>query len=49
MSDDLPGISVSDRPGLKEVISLGGNIDSMVPDNVAKALKKKLLAKKMTF
>jgi pantetheine-phosphate adenylyltransferase len=35
--------------GLKEVVSLGGNIDSMVPINVAKALKKKLLTKKMTF
>lgn len=35
--------------GLKEVVSLGGNIDSMVPVNVAKALKKKLLTKKMTF
>jgi pantetheine-phosphate adenylyltransferase len=35
--------------GLKEVVSLGGNIDIMVPENVAKALKKKLLVKKMTF
>jgi phosphopantetheine adenylyltransferase len=35
--------------GLKEVVSLGGKIDTMVPDNVAKALKKKLLVKKMTF
>jgi pantetheine-phosphate adenylyltransferase len=35
--------------GLKEVVSLGGNIDSMVPQNVAKALKRKLLIKKMIF
>ena len=35
--------------GLKEVISLGGSVDRMVPLNVAKALKKKLLTKKMTF
>jgi pantetheine-phosphate adenylyltransferase len=35
--------------GLKEVVSLGGNIDSMVPQNVAKALKKKLLIQKMIF
>jgi phosphopantetheine adenylyltransferase len=35
--------------GLKEVVSLGGNVDTMVPPNVAKALKQKILVKKMTF
>lgn len=31
---------------LKEVTSLGGDIDSLVPEHVARALKKKLLTKK---
>ena len=35
--------------GLKEVVSLGGNVDSMVPKNVAKALKEKALAKKINL
>ena len=34
---------------LKEVVSLGGSVDSMVPENVAKALKKKYLEQKITF
>ena len=34
---------------LKEVASLGGDVDSMVPKNVAKALKKKVLDKKITL
>jgi pantetheine-phosphate adenylyltransferase len=33
--------------GLKEVVSLGGNVDKMVPNNVARALKNKALAKKI--
>jgi phosphopantetheine adenylyltransferase len=33
--------------GLKEVVSLGGNVDKMVPKNVARALKNKALAKKI--
>jgi pantetheine-phosphate adenylyltransferase len=32
---------------LKEVASLGGDVNSMVPKNVAKALKKKVLDKKI--
>jgi pantetheine-phosphate adenylyltransferase len=35
--------------GLKEVVNLGGNVDNMVPQNVAVALKKKALAKKITL
>jgi pantetheine-phosphate adenylyltransferase len=35
--------------GLKELISLGGNVDCMVPKNVAEALKRKALAKKITL
>ena len=35
--------------GLKEVVNLGGNVDSMVPKNVAKALKEKALAKKINL
>ena len=34
---------------LKEVASLGGDVDSMVPVNVAKILKKKLSSKKLTL
>ena len=34
---------------LKEVASLGGDVDSMVPANVAKILKKKLSTKKLTL
>jgi pantetheine-phosphate adenylyltransferase len=34
---------------LKEVVSLGGSVDSMVPEYVAKALKKKYLEQKITF
>ena len=34
---------------LKEVASLGGDVDSMVPANVARILKKKLSAKKLTL
>jgi pantetheine-phosphate adenylyltransferase len=34
---------------LKEVASLGGNAGSMVPEYVAKALKKKSLEQKITF
>ena len=34
---------------LKEVASLGGDVDSMVPKNVAKALKEKVLSKKITL
>ena len=34
---------------LKEVVSLGGSVGSMVPENVAKALKKKSLEQKITF
>jgi pantetheine-phosphate adenylyltransferase len=34
---------------LKEVASLGGNVDSMVPEYVAKALKKKALEKRIIF
>jgi pantetheine-phosphate adenylyltransferase len=33
--------------GLKEVVSLGGNVDDLVPQNVALALKKKTLANKI--
>ncbi len=32
---------------LKEVASLGGDVNSMVPKNVAKALKEKVLSKKI--
>jgi pantetheine-phosphate adenylyltransferase len=35
--------------GLKELLSLGGNVDCMVPKNVAEALKRKALAKKITL
>jgi pantetheine-phosphate adenylyltransferase len=34
---------------LKEVASLGGYVDQMVPKNVAKALKGKVLSKKITL
>ena len=34
---------------LKEVASLGGDVDKMVPKNVAKALKGKVLSKKITL
>jgi len=34
---------------LKEVASLGGDVDQMVPKNVAKALKGKVLSKKITL
>jgi pantetheine-phosphate adenylyltransferase len=34
---------------LKEVASLGGNVDSMVPEYVARALKKKALEQRITF
>lgn len=34
---------------LKEVASLGGDVNSMVPKNVAKALKEKVLSKKITL
>ena len=34
---------------LKEVASLGGNVDNMVPEYVAKALKKKALEKRIIF
>ena len=34
---------------LKEIASLGGNVDSMVPKNVAKALRKKVLANKVVL
>ena len=34
---------------LKEVANLGGDVNSMVPKNVAKALKEKVLSKKITL
>ena len=34
---------------LKEVASLGGDVGSMVPKNVAKALREKVLSKKITL
>ena len=34
---------------MKEVASLGGDVNSMVPKNVAKALRKKALDKKITL
>lgn len=34
---------------MKEVASLGGDVDNMVPKNVAKALRKKALDKKITL
>jgi pantetheine-phosphate adenylyltransferase len=34
---------------LKEVANLGGDVDSMLPENVAKALRKKVVGKKITL
>jgi pantetheine-phosphate adenylyltransferase len=34
---------------LKEVASLGGDVDTLVPKNVAKALKQKVIAKKIVL
>jgi pantetheine-phosphate adenylyltransferase len=34
---------------LKEVANLGGDVDSMVPKNVARALKDKVMSKKITL
>jgi pantetheine-phosphate adenylyltransferase len=34
---------------LKEVASLGGDVHTMVPKNVEKALKEKIVSKKMTL
>ena len=34
---------------LKEVASLGGDVNSMVPKNVAKALREKVISKKITL
>ena len=34
---------------LKEVANLGGDVGSMVPKNVAKALREKVLSKKITL
>jgi pantetheine-phosphate adenylyltransferase len=34
---------------LKEVANLGGDVDTLVPKNVAKALKQKVIAKKIVL